>query len=142
MLDSQTLSPFHRGEREIQTRLGVRDKLEDVGQRFIRDHMPDEHGEFYAQLPFLLIGSVDKAGRPWASVLVGRPGFIDSADPYTLKIDARPIFGDPLNDNLRAGLQVGLLGIEYQSRRRNRMTGKIAKFGDRNIEISIDQTGT
>jgi hypothetical protein len=44
-------SPFHRGERDIQSRLGVREQIEDIGQRFIRDYMPDEHRQFYAKLP-------------------------------------------------------------------------------------------
>ena len=73
MPDLPTASPFHRGEQTIQTRLGVREQIEGVGQRFIRDYMPDEHREFYSRLPFMLIGSLDNAGRPWASVVVGRP---------------------------------------------------------------------
>ncbi|MCZ6720481.1 MAG: hypothetical protein O7A65_02955, partial [Proteobacteria bacterium] len=55
----ETPSPFHRGEREVQERVGVRDKIEQFGRRVIRDHLPDEHREFYAQLPFIFIGSVD-----------------------------------------------------------------------------------
>jgi ferredoxin-NADP reductase/predicted pyridoxine 5'-phosphate oxidase superfamily flavin-nucleotide-binding protein len=140
MAVSSAKSPFHQGEREIQTRLGVRDKIDAVGQRFIRDHIPDEHREFYAQLPFLMIGTIDKEGRPWASVLAGRPGFIHSPDPYTLEINTSPVCGDPLNDNLTKGAQVGLLGIEYRSRRRNRMTGRIAALNDGRIEIKVDQT--
>ena len=73
-------SPFHRGEVEIQTRLGVRDKIEMIGRRIIRDRMPDEHRSFFAQLPFIVVGSVDAAGRPWASLLTGAPGFVSSPD--------------------------------------------------------------
>ena len=129
-METATQSPFHHGERKIQSRLGVRERMEDVGQRFIHDDMPDEHRQFYAQLPFLLIGSVDKSGRPWASVLVGRPGFVHSPDPKTLEIETRPIFGDPLADNLTTGSPVGILGIEYQTRRRNRMAGEIASVAE------------
>ena len=140
MQNTLTNSPFHQGEREIQIRLGVREQIEDVGQRFIRSYMPDEHRAFYAQLPFLLIGSVDKVGRPWASVLVGRPGFVHSPAPDRLKIDTRLIHGDPLQGNLSPGRQVGLLGIEYENRRRNRMTGKLTTISDGGFEIKIDQT--
>ena len=66
-------SPFHRGELEIQARLGVRDRIEKLGRRLIRDHMPEEHREFFSALPFLLVGTVDAGGRPWASVLGGEP---------------------------------------------------------------------
>jgi len=133
-------SPFHRGEREIQTQKGVRDQIEDDGQRFIRDHLPDEHREFYNQLPILLIGSVDKSGRPWASVLVGRPGFVQSPDPETLAIAARPIFGDPLNEYVAPGAAIGVLGIEYHTRRRNRLTGKVAAVNDDGIRFRVHQT--
>ena len=58
------VSPFHQGEQDIQTRLEMREQVEDSGQRFIRDHLPDQHREFYAGLPFLIVGSVHSAGRP------------------------------------------------------------------------------
>ena len=132
-------SPFHKGEREIQERLGVREQLEEVGKRFIRGFMPGEHRAFYARLPFLLIGSVDNRGRPWASVLVGRPGFVHSTTPNRLKINTRLIDGDPLKDGLSPGAQLGLLGIEYESRRRNRMSGKFVAVEDGAIVIEIDQ---
>ena len=140
MTERSATSPFHRGEREIQARQGVRDKIEDIGQRFIRDHLPDEHRAFYEGLPYLLIGSVDASSRPWASVLVGRVGFAASADPHTLTINTRRIFGDPLDENLSEGSPVGVLGIDYSTRRRNRLTGKIATLADDCLEIHVDQT--
>jgi len=139
MMDTSIQSPFHRGEREIHSRLGVGERMEQLGSRVVRDYMPDEHGQFYAQLPFVLIGSIDESARPWASVLVGRPGFAHATDPQTLEMETRPIFGDPLGENLLAGAPVGLLGIEYQTRRRNRMTGKITANSDAGIAIKIDQ---
>lgn len=140
MHTQDTASPFHRSEHELQSRLGVRERVEDLGQRFIRDYMPDEHRAFYAQLPYVLIGSIDQSGRPWASILVGHPGFISSPGPDRLKIETPLIFGDPLNDNLSPDLQIGLLGIEYHSRRRNRLTGKLVAIHERGVEIKIDQT--
>ena len=63
-------SPFHRGEQEIQEHLGVRGNLEALGWRVIRDHMPDQHREFYGMLlSLLLLGSVEGNGRPWASIV-------------------------------------------------------------------------
>ncbi|MEM9907915.1 MAG: flavin-nucleotide-binding protein, partial [Cyanobacteria bacterium P01_D01_bin.44] len=63
-------SPFHQGEKDAQTRLGIREKVESIGRRFIRDYMPDQHREFYKSLPFLLIGTTDQQGWPWASIVV------------------------------------------------------------------------
>jgi len=133
------VSPFHRGEQEIQTRLGVREQVENVGQRFIRDYMPGEHRHFYAQLPMLLVGSIDKSGRPWASVMVGRPGFLNTPDSRTLTIQSRPAFGDPLNDNLATGAQLGMLGIDYSTRRRNRLNGILTSIEESFLEVSVGQ---
>ncbi len=140
MATIETPSPFHRGELAIQERLGVREKVHSYAPRFIRDHLPDQHREFYAQLPQLIVGSVDERGRPWASVLVGRPGFISSPDPRTLTLSTRPLYGDPLNDNLKAAAPLGFLGIEFVTRRRNRINGKISKLSDDEFQVTVDQT--
>jgi ferredoxin-NADP reductase/predicted pyridoxine 5'-phosphate oxidase superfamily flavin-nucleotide-binding protein len=139
MAESPANSPFHKGEQEIQRRLGVRDQIEAVGQRFIHDHLPDQHREFYEHLPMVLIGSVDDTGQPWASLLTGPPGFMRSPDGQSLHISAAAPAGDPMESNVSVGSSVGLLGIEYQTRRRNRLTGRIAAFSDEGLEIRIDQ---
>jgi hypothetical protein len=64
METSTTLSPFHSGEREVQTRVGVREFSEHLGQRMIRDYLPGDHKAFFSQLPFVLIGASDAQGRP------------------------------------------------------------------------------
>ena len=132
-------SPFHAGEREIQSRLGVRDMVERMGQRVIRDAMPDQHRRFYQQLPMLITASVDAQGQPWASVLVGRPGFIQTPDQRCLHINTQPIYGDPLADNLQPGKAIGVLGIEYQSRRRNRMSTRVASTQAGSIALDVVQ---
>ena len=133
-------SPFHRGEQEIQTQLGVRESIENVGQRFIRDHMPGEHRHFYGQLPMLIVGSVDGSGRPWASAIFGRPGFLESPDARTLDVHTRPVFGDPLNENLAKGAQLGILGIDVAARRRNRMNGQVSVIDADHFGITVGQS--
>ena len=140
MSEQAAASPFHEGERELQTRVGVRDQLEDMGQRFIRGYLPDEHREFYEQLPYLIIGSIDPAGNPWASILVGRTGFISTPDANTLSLNTPRIYGDPLNANVATGTPIGILGIQYDARRRNRLTGKVESATDDSMLIRIDQT--
>lgn len=134
-----TQSPFHSGERAVQARVGVRDKAEALGERMIRDFMPDEHREFYANLPYLLVGSVDDNGQPWASMLFGRPGFASSPDAKTLEVHARPTFGDPLADNLVADARLGFLGIDYATRRRNRLTGRVRDTQGTEFTVDVEQ---
>ena len=133
-------SPFHPGEQEIQTRLGMRERMEQVGQKVIRDYMPDQHREFFASLPFLIVGTADQNGLPWASILIGKPGFIQSPDSHTLQIQAQPIFGDPLHNALAPQEKIGLLGIELSNRRRNRANGIITQSDDSSISIFVNQS--
>ena len=53
---------FHAGERALQARAGSLERLAEVGARVIRPAMPDQHRAFFAQLPFIVTGSVDGAG--------------------------------------------------------------------------------
>jgi predicted pyridoxine 5'-phosphate oxidase superfamily flavin-nucleotide-binding protein len=131
---------YHEGEQALQSRVGVREKMAKIGRRMIRDFMPDEHREFFAQLSWLLVGSLDAVGRPWASVLTGNPGFIASPDPKTLIVRCVPRDGDVLAANLRQAAPIGLLGIEPQTRRRNRMNGTVNRLGSGEIEIRVDQS--
>jgi ferredoxin-NADP reductase/predicted pyridoxine 5'-phosphate oxidase superfamily flavin-nucleotide-binding protein len=139
MSEQPLVSPFHEGEREIQTRLGVRDKIEDIGQRFIRGYMPHQHRQFYGSLNYLVIGSVDASGRPWASMLSGQSGFVSTPDEFTLAIDTSRTHDDPLNANLAPGARLGVLGIQYEARRRNRLTGKVLRSSEESILLQIDQ---
>jgi len=131
---------FHQGERAVQARLGVEERMAEVGKRVIRDFMPDQHREFFGQLPFVLVGSVDGGGRPWASVLVGEPGFMRSPDPRRLDVAARPIAGDPLADGLQLGAPLGFLGIELTTRRRNRVNGHVSARDEHGFSVRVDQT--
>lgn len=137
-------SPFHQGEQAIQTRLGVRDKMERFGRKVIRDFMPEQHRAFYQQLPFIFAGHADSHGRPWASILFNDPGFIASPDDKTLHIHAMPVKGDPLADALTTDTRVGLLGIELTTRRRNRLAAHIsapvAEGNNRYIPLTVDQS--
>ena len=133
-------SPFHEGERELQTFYGVRDQLEKMGQSFIRDYLPEQHREFYQQLPYIFVGSVDKSGRPWASVLMGRQGFIQSPDEHSLSFKSPRIDGDPLINNLTPGSSIGLLGLQFETRRRNRVAATVVSADRRSINLNVVQS--
>ena len=120
--------------------MGVRDRVERLSRRSIRDHMPDQHRRFYAELPFVLVGTVDSDGLPWASIVPGRPGFMTTPDSRTLCIGMPPLFGDPLNRTLEESAPVGLLGIQPHTRRRNRMTGRIASVRHDGFAIAVNRT--
>jgi hypothetical protein len=131
---------WHEGERALQRLVGVDERMAELGTRVLRDHMPEQHRLFFPQLPFLLAGSVDAAQQPWASVLAAPPGFVHSPDPRHLRIDARPPAADPLAAALVPGVPIGLLGIEPQTRRRNRMNGVIESADAQGFLVEVGQS--
>jgi hypothetical protein len=120
---SPSASPFHAGEVAIQRTLGVAERMAEFGSRVVRDHMPDQHRQFYAQLPCLVVASVDDHGAPWAGLLEGLPGFASSPEPTRLDLSVAPSDDDPVRAGWRAGAAIGALGIELHTRRRNRVNG-------------------
>lgn len=133
-------SPYHAGEQAVQERIGVRERAERAGRRIIRDFMPEQHRRFFSEMPFVVIGSVDHESRLWGSILVGRPGFMHSPEPRVLTISARPCVGDPLNASLRVGAELGLLGIQFETRRRNRMNGTVTAVTEAAFDVTVRQS--
>ena len=110
------------------------------GRKAVRDYLPDQHREFYAALPFLLLGAADEVGQPWATILTGEPGFLQSPDPRQLSIRSTLLEGDPLKNALAAGSDVGLLGMELPTRRRNRLNGTLSALDDDGMTLSVGQS--
>src|SRR5438105_334104 len=131
---------FHEGELALQERAGSRARLAEAGPRVIRDFMPQQHRDFFAQLPFLVVGSIDTQGQPWASVLAAAPGFVTSPDPKQLAVRTRPLPHDPLAGTLAPRAPVGLLGIEPHTRRRNRANGHVSFVGGEGFGVDVDQS--
>lgn len=131
-------SPWHAGEKQLQAHVGVAERMETFGRRVIRSEMPDQHRTFYQQLPFMLYGTVDADGKPWASILEGEPGFAHSPEPDTLQFSRLPSADDPVQ--LSNGAAIGLLGIELHTRRRNRINGRIHSMTAGGFDVSVEQS--
>jgi predicted pyridoxine 5'-phosphate oxidase superfamily flavin-nucleotide-binding protein len=131
---------FHAGEQALQSRVGLRERMAEIGPLVLRDQMPAQHRAFFAQLPSLVVGSIDAQGQPWASMLAASPGFAHSPDPIHLRIDALPDAADPLAASLHEGSALGLLGLEPQTRRRNRMNGRVHDIDARGFSVEVQQS--
>jgi hypothetical protein len=133
-------SPWHAGELELQRRVGVADRMREVGRRVIRDHMPDQHRAFFAQLPFVVLGAVDRDGDVWATLAAGQPGFLQAPTNRMLRMNTAPDPGDPASAGLHDGAAVGLLGIEPETRRRNRLNGVVSARTAAGFNVDVDQS--
>lgn len=134
------VSPFHEGERAAQARLGVRERIEQTGRRVVRRFMPDEHRELFEDLPFLLVGSEAASGDVWASLLIGKPGFVRSPEARRLEVTASLLPHDPLAQHLKLGAPIGALGIELATRRRNRVNGRVVSLDADGFALEVEQS--
>jgi predicted pyridoxine 5'-phosphate oxidase superfamily flavin-nucleotide-binding protein len=130
-----TFLAFHDDEAKAQALAGH----QRPGRAAIRPFMPDQHREFFALLPYLFAATPDAAGWPMASALTGEPGFAQSPDPTTLRIGALPAPDDPAAPTFTAGAEIGLLGLDFTSRRRNRANGRLVAV-DNGLTIAIAQS--
>ncbi len=133
-------APFHAGELQLQAITGVQERMAQVGRSFIRDHMPDQHRAFFAQLPFVIAGVLDGQGQPWATILAGPPGFMQTPDERHLQISCMSQPGDPLAGMWQHGAPIGLLGIEPHTRRRNRMNGQLEQADAQGMWVAVRQS--
>ncbi len=139
-MTSKQNSAFHEGEKSFHRSLGMEKRMDEIGQRMIRDHMPDQHRDFFAQLPMIHICVLDGAGHPHAILRVGNPGFVSSPDEYTLIIDSEPLIGEPENLQFEEGSKISIVGVEFATRRRNRLNATISEYANNRIIMKVDQS--
>ncbi len=136
-------NPFHIGEIHLQKLEHMHDHVMSYAPKVIRSHyMPEQHRQFYQDLPFLVVAIRDpQTGYLWSS-LFERTNTSEenvevatSPDPSTLLIHARPVVGDALEHVFDGGsttsspttttIDVGIIGIQFETARRNRVNGRI-----------------
>lgn len=131
---------FHEGERAVQQLFGVRERMAEIGTHVIRDAMPDQHRDFFRELPFVVIAATDAEGAPWISALAGAPGFVDAPTAQRLTIAGRHDPDDPVLAALHVDAAIGVLGIQPHTRRRNRANGIVEALTDDSLAIAVRES--
>lgn len=129
---------FHEGELAVQTRAGVRAPAARLGGAMLA--VPDLDGGigwFLADRDFAVITARDAEGRLWISPLFAAPGFLEARD-RTLRVHTTPGQGDPLH-GLPPGQAVGMLAIEFATRRRVRVNGTLTHSEADGLALFVDQ---
>jgi uncharacterized protein len=93
---------------------------------------------FLAEATFAAMAARDRAGRLWTSPLLGPPGFLRPASPTRLDVNTLLPSGDPLH-GLSSGQPVGVIVINFVSRRRIRINGILTCTEAGQLTIDIEQ---
>ena len=97
--------------------------------------------KFVNKQPLLVVGSVDEQNELWASILVGRPGFM-VAEPQSIDVDLQQALrtkDDPLWTNLQHNSRAGLLVIDLRSRARLRVNGQVQFRTEDQLHVTVEQ---
>ena len=136
----ERINVFHEGERSLHKKLDIEERQHQLGLRMVRDHMPDQHREFFAMLESVHIGVVDSTGHPWAIMRTGAPGFMSSPDDKALVISSNPLPGEPEDLDFRVGAKTSVVGIEFETQRRNRVNATVDAAADGALSFRVDQS--
>jgi uncharacterized protein len=132
-------SVYHPGELAVQRLAGVPAQAARVGG-IICPAIPPAAAHFLRVQRLAALGSVAPAGRVWASLLTGPPGFMRALDERTLRLEVSHGAGDErLLGNLRRRSKVGILAIEFSTRRRMRLNGRAELRGHEVIHVRPEQ---
>lgn len=139
-MDNKRLSYWHDGELDIQQRVGIEQRMAAIAPKYIREFMPQQHRDFFQNLSMLFIAYTDNQSQVHASVVFGTPGFIESPSENELTINTQNSMGDFLKEHLYIGQRLGLLGLEFETKRRNRLNAIITDINQKNIRIKVLQS--
>ena len=114
---------YHEGEIAVQTRAGVRRQADKLAAAMRGAILPSLAG-FVAAQRMAVLGTVDRGGAVWASVVTGDAGFLQVIDYQSIRIAAVPAAGDPLAENLASPAHAALIIADLATRRRLRLNGK------------------
>mgnify|MGYP001576251516 FL=1 len=131
-------SGYHAGEIEVQARAGVLDSARRMAGS-VRAEIPPPARAFLAERRIVVVATVDADGRPWASILTGKPGFAQALDEQTVRLSTAPAPGDPLVENLATSMFLGLIAPDFATRRRMRVNGRLDRDSKGAILLRADQ---
>jgi predicted pyridoxine 5'-phosphate oxidase superfamily flavin-nucleotide-binding protein len=130
-------SVWHQGELSVQKQAGVLQEARRM-QDGIHPTIPDPFRRFIAAQRFASLGTVDADQRVWASLCIGEPGFAQSPDRFSVRIDAASV-GDLARINVRANRDAGVVVIDFGSRRRIRLNGEGEILDDGTLLLKTKQ---
>ncbi|MFJ3234908.1 pyridoxamine 5'-phosphate oxidase family protein [Streptomyces sp. NPDC086787] len=133
-----TPAGFHEGEMAVQRQAGVAQEAARLTGMLAPAQLRGGVSRFLTERSFAAITARDADGALWISPLAGPPGFLRVASPTALDVRTRPAEGDPLH-HLAADQPVGLIVVDFATRRRLRLNGTLSAVGRDGLRVDVEQ---
>lgn len=128
---------YHAGEKWVQQHAGVQEEAEGL-TKIISATLNTKAQKFLQEQYFAIASTVDSYGWVWASLLLGKPGFIKAISDREVQIPILSVQDNLLRHNVESASDLGILVIDFANRRRLRLNGKATLSND-NIKLITEQ---
>jgi uncharacterized protein len=132
------MTGFHSGELAVQRQAGVEAQAARLAPMVAPGQLRAGVAAFVSEAAFAAMTARDRAGRLWTSPLLGPPGSLRAASPTTLEIATPLPDADPLH-GLPSGQPVGLIVMNFMTRRRVRINGLLTSTEGGRLTVDVDQ---
>jgi predicted pyridoxine 5'-phosphate oxidase superfamily flavin-nucleotide-binding protein len=122
---------YNEESRELQARFDTQRLADRIAERLVKDHIDAADRAFIEARDMFFLATADAEGAPQCSYKGGDPGFVRVLDERTLQFpnyDGNGMFLSA--GNALQNPRVGLLFIDFQNRRRLRLSGKVLALED------------
>ncbi|MFB2833047.1 pyridoxamine 5'-phosphate oxidase family protein [Floridanema evergladense] len=133
------MMPFHSGEIAVQTRAGVREEAERIGQVICNKVKPAALS-FLSTQQMAIASTIAANNTIWASLLTGSPGFIQVLNDQIIQIQHTSNYIDIFHKNLEKNSAIGLLVIDLSNRKRLRLNGNVKMHLSEMFQVEIQQS--
>jgi predicted pyridoxine 5'-phosphate oxidase superfamily flavin-nucleotide-binding protein len=115
---------YSAASRQLQDRFDTRRLADRIEERIVHDQIDEGDRAFIEARDMFFIATTDAEGRPQCSYKGGDPGFVRVLDETTIAFPSYDGNGMYLTvGNLVTTKKVGLLFIDFESRKRMRLNG-------------------
>lgn len=124
-------APYHAGMRQLQDARETRQIADRLAEVSARTSFTSDDRAFIERCAMLFVGTADEAGQPDCSYKGGLPGFVRVLDDRTLAFpdyDGNGMYRSW--GNVLMNPHVGLLLIDFESRKRLRVNGTATVSAD------------
>lgn len=122
----------------MQRRAGVEAEAGRLESMLDSSGLSQGAARFLASQRFAALTGRDRNGVLWVSPLAAPPGFLHGQEGV-LHVSTSPREGDPLHE-IQIGQQVGLIAIDFVTRRRLRINGELVGADHAGMTVRVDQS--
>jgi uncharacterized protein len=122
---------LHAGNRELQNRFDTQRLADRIDDKLVRDTVDDKTRAFIERQDMFFLATADAEGHPQCSYKGGAPGLVRVVDERTLAFPSYDGNGMFMSlGNIMVNPHVGLLFIDFEERRRVRVSGAASIVDD------------